>query len=109
MAKRPPNLNASPKRRSKRGWANTTRKGRKARGYGHEWDKLRARVLKADPLCRSCKEGGLATVATTVDHIKPKHLNGTDDWDNLQPLCTPCHKKKTAKEAAEATRRSLRG
>jgi 5-methylcytosine-specific restriction protein A len=57
-------------------------------------------VLEAEPLCRTCAETGRAVVAVTVDHIIAKALGGTDDQDNLQPLCDPCHKAKTAREAA---------
>jgi 5-methylcytosine-specific restriction protein A len=37
--------------------------------------------------------------ATQVDHIKAKAVGGTDEDNNLQPLCGPCHKAKTAREA----------
>lgn len=36
-----------------------------------------------------------------LDHIVPLVDGGTHDLDNLQTLCTPCHKKKTAAEARE--------
>lgn len=105
MAKRPPNLKRGAHTQAPaRKWQSTTRLGRKARGYGCEWDKLRARILKGEPLCRSCRATGRAVVAVTVDHIKAKHLGGTDDDSNLQPLCDPCHKAKTAREG-----RSRRG
>lgn len=29
-----------------------------------------------------------------VDHIKPKRLGGTDDFDNLNPACGPCNNRK---------------
>ena len=98
MPKRPPNFKVVKK---KRGWA-TTRKSRRARGYGPQWDRLRDEVLADEPLCRSCKAEGIATIATTVDHIVPKHKGGGDERSNLQPLCNDCHKAKTAKEAVEA-------
>ncbi|WP_272575920.1 HNH endonuclease, partial [Providencia sp. PROV273] len=41
---------------------------------------------------------GRAVEAKTVDHIKPKAHGGTDDDSNLQSLCWPCHKRKTARE-----------
>jgi hypothetical protein len=34
--------------------------------------------------------------ATEVDHIIELANGGTDDVDNLQPLCSACHKAKTA-------------
>ncbi|MFA5989699.1 MAG: HNH endonuclease signature motif containing protein [Sphingomonas sp.] len=103
MAKRPPNLKPGTPR-ARRGWSATTRGTRKQRGYGWAWDQLRARILKREPLCRSCRKDGRSVVATTVDHILPKHLDGTDDEANLQPLCEPCHKAKTAREGHKARR-----
>jgi len=103
MAKRPPNFQsrAKPKRRN---WSATTRGTRTQRGYGWAWEQLRARILKAEPLCRACRAEGRSVVATTVDHIKPKHKGGTDDEGNLQPLCEPCHKAKTAREGQSSRR-----
>ncbi len=40
-----------------------------------------------------------------LDHVVPLIDGGTHDAHNLQTLCTPCHKRKTA---AEAVRRSQR-
>ena len=40
-----------------------------------------------------------------VDHIVPLVDGGSHEMANLQSLCTPCHKRKTA---AEATERALR-
>jgi 5-methylcytosine-specific restriction endonuclease McrA len=41
-----------------------------------------------------------------LDHVVPLIDGGTHDLENLQTLCTPCHKRKTAEEARErATRR----
>lgn len=104
MAKRPPNLKARTRSAPKRGWSVTTRGTRKQRGYGWEWDQRRARILKAEPLCRLCRKEGRAVVATTVDHITPKHKGGGDEDSNLQPLCKPCHKAKTAREGNTARR-----
>lgn len=35
-------------------------------------------------------------VLMTVDHIIPKSEGGTSDWDNLQPMCTDCNRKKAS-------------
>lgn len=72
---------------------------RHERGYGSQWDIRRARILKRDDsLCQNCLRTGRAVEARTVDHIKPKAHGGTDDDSNLEALCWPCHKSKTARE-----------
>lgn len=64
------------------------------RGYGAKWRKLRRYVLSLDPVCKICNRA----VATEVDHIKRKADGGTDDTNNLQGLCSECHKVKTLRE-----------
>ncbi|EKH62617.1 HNH endonuclease, partial [Escherichia coli] len=69
------------------------------RGYGSKWDVIRGRVLKRDKgLCQLCLRAGVVREAKTVDHIIPKAHGGTDADSNLQSLCWPCHKAKTARE-----------
>lgn len=69
------------------------------RGYGSQWRKLRLIVLERDKhLCQACLKRGLYVNATTVDHIVAKAHGGNDDLSNLQSLCYPCHRAKTAKE-----------
>lgn len=41
-----------------------------------------------------------------VDHIVPLIDGGGHDLSNLQSLCAPCHKEKTAREARERARRA---
>ncbi|ATX08990.1 endonuclease [Escherichia coli] len=72
---------------------------RHQRGYGSKWDYIRARVLKRDKgLCQLCLRAGVVREAKTVDHIISKARGGTDADSNLQSLCWPCHKAKTARE-----------
>ena len=33
-----------------------------------------------------------------IDHVVPVSRQGTDLNDNVQPLCIPCHRHKTARE-----------
>lgn len=70
------------------------------RGYGQRWRAVRRRILRNEPVCRTCQQAP----ATDVDHIVPKHLGGTDDPTNLQPLCHSCHRQKSLSEAANARR-----
>lgn len=40
----------------------------------------------------------LSTEKYEIDHIKPLASGGSNNLDNLQALCTSCHKEKTAEE-----------
>ena len=64
-------------------------------GRGRRYQRRRRAVLVREPLCRACKQ----RLAEQVDHVVPKHRGGTDDPANLQPLCIPCHRRKTRREA----------
>lgn len=55
-----------------------------------------------DWLCQPCRKIGRVTAATECDHIKPKAEGGTDDLDNLQAICSACHREKTRDESARA-------
>lgn len=60
------------------------------------WRKLRGLVLAAEPLCRECTKKRITRAASHVDHVDGDPSNNT--MSNLQPLCAPCHSRKTAKE-----------
>jgi 5-methylcytosine-specific restriction protein A len=77
-----------------------------SRGYGVAWRRLREVVLDAEPLCRECAKRGRATPAKEVDHILPLRDGGTNDRENLQPLCCECHDDKTVRDVR--TRRARR-
>lgn len=64
------------------------------------WKKLRAAVLRREPLCRACEQAGRTTAATDIDHVVRHRGNPALFWsvDNLQPLCGPCHVTKTLVE-----------
>ncbi|WP_410934349.1 HNH endonuclease [Pseudomonas sp. W5-01] len=53
--------------------------------------------------CQSC---GTVTLDLEVDHIINIAQGGSDDDANLQALCVPCHKVKTAQESAHGAGRS---
>lgn len=83
----------------RKAWATNEGKSRHERGYGSKWDKLRKQILKRDQhLCQVCLEKGIYTKARQVDHKTPKAEGGTDDPNNLQSICIPCHRYKTANE-----------
>ncbi|HPJ03272.1 MAG TPA: HNH endonuclease signature motif containing protein [Candidatus Limiplasma sp.] len=68
-----------------------------ARGYDSQWQKARTRFLKQNPLCTECLRNNRIVPATVVDHIIPHRGDETLFWDesNWQPLCKPCHDRKT--------------
>lgn len=68
------------------------------------WQKLRAAVLAAEPLCRYCQADGRVTPASEVDHVVPLSKGGGDDWENLAPTCRPCHQRKTLDDVGAAPR-----
>lgn len=80
-------------------FADRRRGTRHERGYGTAWDKLRRQVLQRDAgLCQVCARAGRVMRAHAVDHVVPKAAGGTDDQDNLQAICRPCHDAKTSEE-----------
>lgn len=71
-----------------------------ARGYDSRWRKARVGYLRSHPMCAECARDGIVTAASVVDHIIPHKGDKTLFWDydNWQPLCKPCHDRKTARE-----------
>lgn len=73
-----------------------------ARGYGADWQRLRARFLAAHPLCEcdDCKGGELrVTPAEVVDHIEAiedrPELRLVES--NLRAMSKTCHDRHTAR------------
>jgi 5-methylcytosine-specific restriction protein A len=57
--------------------------------------------LRDVPLCAACGARGRLVAAKVVDHVQPIKSGGARfDRTNLQPLCIPCHNRKTARESA---------
>lgn len=69
------------------------------RGYGYSWEQIKKRIKARDNnLCQSCLRKGRLVEAFAVDHIVPKSAGGGDTDANLECICHPCHKAKTARE-----------
>lgn len=67
-----------------------------------KWQKLRTlRMTYAKYLCERCLQDDLTTIATEVHHVRPVETGASKiemkalcyNFDNLQALCAPCHKK----------------
>lgn len=84
-----------------------SKESRQSRGYGAEWEKVRAKVIeRAKGLCEECQRKGRVTRGKDVDHIVSRAQAEVLRWteaktehpNNLQYLCRPCHLEKSAKE-----------
>lgn len=85
--------------RARRAAADARRTHAADRGYDAAWRRLRAEILRGEPLCRVCRRAGRDVPAEVVDHIVPMAAGGERlDPANLQPLCARCHNVKTARE-----------
>lgn len=62
-------------------------------GTSTQWRRARGMAFRVHGnACVQCGDK-----ATEIDHIIEVDSGGTDDIENLQPLCSPCHRVKTSK------------
>lgn len=73
-------------------WDTSTRKSR----LPADWEKRRKAVIERDVVCQIC----FVRTAVIADHIEP--MTDDHELEALQGACDPCHRVKTAKEAAAA-------
>ena len=52
-------------------------------------------VLRRDNY--TCQYCGSRPHFLTIDHVRPRHLNGPHSWENLVAACVPCNRKKGGK------------
>lgn len=71
-------------------WHTSTRASRLPK----DWAKRRKAVLERDVICQIC----FVRDATVADHIEP--MTDNHELEALQGACEPCHRQKTAREAA---------
>lgn len=97
---KPPLVEANPG-----GWKpDAIRGSRHQRGYGWDWEKTVKRILDRDEnLCQPCLKAGRTSLGNQVDHIVPKAQGGGDNDENLQAICTACHRVKTQRESRGPT------
>jgi 5-methylcytosine-specific restriction endonuclease McrA len=79
-------------------WHTSTRKSR----LPGDWERRRKQQLAMQPICMICG----VRESTAVDHIEP--MTDRHEPEDLQSVCEPCHRQKTAREAA-AFRAAARG
>jgi 5-methylcytosine-specific restriction protein A len=65
---------------------------------GRPLQRMRGKVFLKQLCCQQCGNRDLERYHQ-LDHIIPYEDGGTDDESNLQRLCIPCHRAKTADEA----------
>lgn len=70
-----------------------------------DWRKIRARILRRDPLCRIADPHLCTGRSTEVDHIGAPDNHHPD---NLRGVCTPCHKARTQAQAQAARKPQAR-
>ena len=70
-----------------------------ARLRGRKLQAARLRIWSADPHCAMCRALVAYPHGFELDHITALHKDGsTNDDDNMQVLCPPCHQLKTAQD-----------
>jgi len=63
-----------------------------SRFYGTAaWRRLRAEVLRRQPVCAT---PGCGRPSTIADHIIPRSRGGADTLANLRGLCVACHNQR---------------
>lgn len=88
----PKHLAAYEERQRERARISDEQRGsRHERGYGSNWEKVRADKLTKNPLCAICKKRGKIVPATVVHHIDEDQFN--NDPKNLCSLCRDCHER----------------
>ena len=66
---------------------------------GRKLQAARLRIWSADPHCAMCRKLVAYPHGFELDHITALHKEGsTNDDDNMQVLCPPCHQVKTAQD-----------
>lgn len=93
-----------------------SKESRQSRGYGAGWEVVRAKVVKRDKgLCQACLAKGRVTIGREVDHkvqkADAKRMGWTqsqyDALSNLQLMCVPCHRRKTAEDNGRVYREKV--
>ena len=86
----------------RKGWdrGSILNRQRRMRGAGGGAQRLRRKVnTQGGSPCTGCGTWHPAP-SIVIDHVHPVGKGGTDQDDNVQPMCLSCHRIKTRQEAA---------
>ena len=86
----------------RKGWdrGSVLNRQRRMRGAGGGAQRLRRKVnTQGGSSCTGCGTWHPAP-SIRIDHVVTIGSGGTDQDDNVQPLCLPCHRQKTRLEQA---------
>ena len=70
-----------------------------------------ARLSRREVFARdsfTCQYCGRRTHDLTLDHVLPRHRNGSHSWENLVSACKPCNHRKAGRTPHEARMRLSR-
>ena len=65
---------------------------------GRKLQTARLRIWSADPHCARCGKLVAFPSGFELDHKQALHKDGSNDDENMQVLCPPCHQVKTAQD-----------
>ena len=71
---------------------------------GRKLQAARLRIWSADPHCARCRKLVAYPHGFELDHITALHKDGSNDDENMQVLCPPCHVMKSAEDMGYAKR-----
>ena len=81
------------KRANRANWASQRRAIKRGNGGYHtkeQWEELKNIYKHTCPRCRKCEP----EIKLTVDHILPVGMGGSNNIENIQPLCSRCNSSK---------------
>jgi 5-methylcytosine-specific restriction protein A len=84
-------------------WSTAPRSASSKRTSTRAWRQQRAKVLQRDQhTCQLRYPDICIGTATQIDHCISVADGGGDEMSNCQSVCTPCHQRKSSREAAQA-------
>jgi 5-methylcytosine-specific restriction endonuclease McrA len=92
----------------RKGWdrGSVLNRQRRMRGAGGGAQRLRRKVnTQGGSSCTGCGTWHPAP-SIRIDHVVPVGLGGTDEGENVQPLCLDCHRAKTRSEQSKQPHRA---